>query len=133
MAPVLRRWYSYLTEFSVVVCGKCGFAKIVMQGVATSSCSHCGSRIDIRKSRIHFTGPAEDAREVVFHLNSSSLGRKPGGHSVSDFLETHPVFSLAEFASFFGTGEEDAERRIGLLMREGLVYSIAKDKYCVLR
>jgi len=127
-----------LTEYAVVVCGRCGFARLVVAGTGKSRCTHCGYTIDISMAIKHFTGSAREAREVVFRLNASGIsnsGKKTGSkrRDVRSFLSKHSVFTIEEFAAYFETSNQEAERRIESLLDQGNVLRKDKDHFEVVR
>ncbi|MEM3851887.1 MAG: hypothetical protein QXP70_02690 [Methanomassiliicoccales archaeon] len=116
-----------MTEVVVVVCGECGFGRIVERGKKTTSCPHCGSRFKIADARKYYEGSdTRVARELLFRINASGVlpseHRKHKGKDVLSFLMEHHTFVLDDFAAYFGLENIEAKRRIEALMKEGAVY-----------
>lgn len=57
-------------KYFVVVCPKCEFAKIATSGTKTTTCPHCGRRIEVMRRKKYFEGyDLNNLRAVVEKIN----------------------------------------------------------------
>ena len=139
---------------TVVSCNACHFARICDARASSTTCSHCGRRIDVRRALKHYQGQdRKKASETVFSINSAAsrrsasgkegkerakleekipAGSKNRGLKVENFLSGHKTFTFAQLIQFLGMDEEEGEIFVEKLERSGRILRKGKGAYeCV--
>jgi predicted RNA-binding Zn-ribbon protein involved in translation (DUF1610 family) len=139
---------------TVVSCKACHFARICDSEVSSTTCPHCGKRIDVRRAVKHYQGKdRRKASDMVFSINSAlSQGSQPGrgrrdlgkdagivahgpknrGLRVEKFLSGHKTFTFTQLVQFLGMNEKEGEIFVEKLERSGRILRKGKDTYeCV--
>jgi hypothetical protein len=107
---------------TVVSCNACHFARICDARASSTTCSHCGRRIDVRRAW-------KEGKERAKLEEKIPAGSKNRGLKVENFLSGHKTFTFAQLVQFLGMDEEEGEIFVEKLERSGRILRKGKGAY----